>query len=204
MDNLPDATVQTAVDEVNRHGYDPDFRPFSSPYDKCLCGEMVENVPESWNAHVAVAVMTATAPLIVALELRRLADEIRAEAADPTNNWAPNEAYRAQKIFTKIRAYADELQPTDEWQPMGTAPHDGTPIVVTYGPGETAKVQWADERRCMLADVAPGAGTAGPGWEDADNHLTLDDEPQGWKAISASMHPSPSGVPLLRTEPETD
>jgi hypothetical protein len=43
-------------------------------------------------------------------ELERMAERIRVEAADPLNQWRPNETYRAQKIFALLRDRAAELR----------------------------------------------------------------------------------------------
>ena len=66
----------------------------------------------------AHAALEAAAPLIVADELERLADCIRAEAADPGNGWLSNETYRAGKIHAALKARAAALRsasaPTQE------------------------------------------------------------------------------------------
>jgi hypothetical protein len=77
------------------------------------------------------------------------------------------------------------------WQSMDTAPTDGTPILVLFG-GEEVEVRWAEDRVCMLAATAPGAGSFGPGWEDTANGLYTDEEPSGWR-------PVPTHVPCCAT-----
>jgi hypothetical protein len=54
--------------------------------------------------------LRAAAPLILAAELDRLADNIRAEAGDPHNGWRANETYRAQKIFGELKRRASVLR----------------------------------------------------------------------------------------------
>lgn len=66
----------------------------------------------AWLSQAYARALEAAAPLIVAAELERLAEEVRAEAADPHNDWRPNETYRAQKIFAKLRHRATELRDT--------------------------------------------------------------------------------------------
>lgn len=51
------------------------------------------------------------------------------------------------------------------------------------GPVERVAVRWAEERVCMLADTAPGAGRLGSGWEDVANALYVD-EPTHWRPIT--------------------
>ena len=63
-----------------------------------------------WNGPINAAVKAA-APLIVAAELRRIADNLRDEAGDRGNGWRANETYRAQKMFTQLRERAAELDP---------------------------------------------------------------------------------------------
>lgn len=69
-----------------------------------------------------------------------------------------------------------------DWLPMDEAPTDGSPIIGNFEHGEEVEIRWAEERRCMLASVAPGAGLFGPGWEDTYNGLYMDD-PQSWRPV---------------------
>lgn len=73
------------------------------------------------------------------------------------------------------------LRDDPPWLPMETAPHDGSTIVGLYENGDEVELSWASEgRTCMLASVAPGAGTFGPGWEDIENRLVAD-TPIAWR-----------------------
>lgn len=78
------------------------------------------------------------------------------------------------------------------WQPMDTAPTDGTPILGYYGADEVVAIRWAESRECMLASVAPGAGLFGPGWEDVANGLYVDD-PVSWAPITDENDTTPEG-----------
>jgi hypothetical protein len=80
---------------------------------------------------------------------------------------------------TAIRPGADRAG-LDIWRPMDTAPRDGTEIRGYFDPDEIVPIRWSEQRRCMLGDVAPGAGVYPPGWEDVANGLPVDD-PQSWK-----------------------
>lgn len=64
-------------------------------------------------------------------------------------------------------------------QPMETAPRDGTPIIGLYDGDGDCMIRWAEDRQCMLAGIAGGNGYFGPGWEDCENHLIVD-EPIAW------------------------
>lgn len=77
-------------------------------------------------------------------------------------------------------------KPDREWRPMDEAPHDGTEILGWYGPDEIVRIRWAEERRCMLASVAPGAGLFGPGWECVAESLIVED-PLKWRAASVAQ-----------------
>jgi hypothetical protein len=78
---------------------------------------------------------------------------------------------------------------TPSVEPIDTAPQDGTPIIGVYGtdPREECELRWAEERHCVLASVAPGAGLFGPGWEDTLNGLAAED-PLWWRPVSGGEH----------------
>lgn len=63
---------------------------------------------------------------------------------------------------------------------MRNAPKDGSIIIGVYHDGEI-EIKWSNDRRCMLASVAPGAGIFPPGWEDIENGLPID-EPLSWRS----------------------
>lgn len=73
-----------------------------------LPSDAVHLAPEADRSRTLAALLDRT----IAAELDRQADEIRAEAGDPGNGWRPNETYRAQKIFTKLRDRAGWLRAT--------------------------------------------------------------------------------------------
>lgn len=66
------------------------------------------------------------------------------------------------------------------WQPMNTAPKDGSTIEANYGTiqkPETALICWSQKPVCMLG---PRCGTFPPGWAtsiegDTDNNLPMDE-----------------------------
>lgn len=66
------------------------------------------------------------------------------------------------------------------WLNMADAPTDGTVIEGYYGPNEIVRVRFAEDRVCMLAGIAPGAGQFGEGWEDEANGLYAND-PLAWR-----------------------
>lgn len=66
------------------------------------------------------------------------------------------------------------------WLPMETAPRDGTEILGLVH-DEPVLMRWAEERRCMLAYTAPGAGLFDAGWEDVENSLVIWDGVQAWR-----------------------
>jgi hypothetical protein len=67
------------------------------------------------------------------------------------------------------------------WQPMEPAPTDGTPILGLFD-GQEVEMRWSEDRVCILAGTAAGAGTFGPGWEDTTNGLYVD-EPECWRPV---------------------
>lgn len=69
------------------------------------------------------------------------------------------------------------------WQPIETAPKDGTEIIGLVD-GEEYRVRWAETRRCMLAGVAGGSGYFGPGWEDTYNGL-ISETPTHWREFDS-------------------
>jgi hypothetical protein len=62
--------------------------------------------------------------------------------------------------------------------PMESAPTD-KPFIGIYGEDEYL-IQWAEERKCMLAGIGGGNGFFGAGWEDVENRLIVD-EPDYWR-----------------------
>lgn len=67
------------------------------------------------------------------------------------------------------------------WRQMASAPTNGTEIIgLVYD--EPIRMRWAEERKCMLAGLAPGAGLFGAGWEDTLDHLVIFEEagPVAW------------------------
>lgn len=71
---------------------------------------------------------------------------------------------------------------TNAWQPMETAPEDGTEILGWYGDDDECEIRYAERRQCMLAGSGGGNGYFGPGWEDVFNGLIVD-TPIKWKEI---------------------
>lgn len=91
-------------------------------------------------------------------------------------------------IYTGVYDDTDDTLTDTDWLPMDEAPQDGTEILGWYGPDEIVRIRWAEERRCMLASVAPGAGLFGPGWECVAESLIVED-PLKWQ-------PDPDDVPF--------
>ena len=58
-----------------------------------------------------------------------------------------------------------------EWQPICTAPKDGTPIEVKHENGDIEIAQWEENRCCMLG---PRAGAYGAGWQNVEIKLPID------------------------------
>lgn len=70
-----------------------------------------------------------------------------------------------------------------EWQPMETAPKDGTYIIGLYDDGAEDIICWEEQRRCMLAWQNPGAGECGEGWESKIAGGLPVDPPKAWKPM---------------------
>lgn len=70
------------------------------------------------------------------------------------------------------------------WRHLSSAPKDGTIIEGLYESGPCL-VRWAEHRQCMLAGIGGGNGYFGPGWEDEENHLIVD-EPMAWREESGN------------------
>ncbi len=67
-----------------------------------------------------------------------------------------------------------------EWNKnINEAPKDGSTIIGLFD-GNEIQIRFAKERKCMLADVAMGAGAFGEGWEDCENGLYVDG-PEAWR-----------------------
>lgn len=71
------------------------------------------------------------------------------------------------------------------WQPMDTAPRDGSTIELAYDEDgkETCLAMWSEKPVCMLG---PRNGTFPPGWAtpieaDCDTNLPLSDPPLMWR-----------------------
>lgn len=57
-----------------------------------------------------------------AIELEKIADEIRAEAADPANTWQMGETYRAGRIYHQLRDRAALLRAAGSSSRPGAQP----------------------------------------------------------------------------------
>jgi len=73
----------------------------------------------------------------------------------------------------------------EEWQPIKTAPKDGTEIEVLFEGGEMSTAFWSDKPICMLG---PRNGTFPSGWatgheSGTDYNLPLDDFTH-WKELN--------------------
>ena len=65
------------------------------------------------------------------------------------------------------------------WYAMESAPRDGRTIL-GWIQDEPQKMRWAEQRQCMLAGIGGGNGYFGPGWEDTENNLVIQDDPILW------------------------
>ncbi len=67
------------------------------------------------------------------------------------------------------------------WQPIETAPKDGTPLRTLSADGlQEDGVYWSDERYCILG--AP-QGSRGPGWVSAELGNLPINTPIGWMPL---------------------
>jgi hypothetical protein len=76
-----------------------------------------------------------------------------------------------------------------EWQPIETAPKDGSPVEVRYSDGsEEERVYWQSEGRCCM--LGSRAGSYPPGWTSADiGHLPVEDITH-WRPLPVSEEES--------------
>ncbi|WP_027934557.1 hypothetical protein [Amycolatopsis thermoflava] len=88
------------------------------------------------------------------------------------------------ELHAKIDRIANDLKPTSGWRAMHSAPRDGTELIGRYGDQEI-RIRWSEQRVCMLAPVAAGAGQLGEGWEDVCNQLYID-APEAWKPVAGA------------------
>jgi hypothetical protein len=72
--------------------------------------------------------------------------------------------------------------------PISEAPKDGSSILGIYDDGAEIEIRWSEQRRCMLAGIGGGNGFYGPGWEDCENKLIVD-EPKFWKPFPSILSP---------------
>lgn len=70
-----------------------------------------------------------------------------------------------------------------DWQPMHSAPMDGRYIYGLYKDGSVDVVRWEEQRRCMLAGLAPGSGDCGEGWESKIAGNLPVDPPLAWRPM---------------------
>lgn len=68
------------------------------------------------------------------------------------------------------------------WREMDSAPR-WTLIEGLSDDGEVDQVEWRDNRQCMLASVAPGAGECGPGWVSKLADYLPVDPPIKWRPL---------------------
>lgn len=75
-----------------------------------------------------------------------------------------------------------------EYRDMDSAPKDGSTIIGLMPDGSECEVNFAQERTCMMAGYAGGYGYFGPGWEQTDCRLIVDD-PVAWRPYSRQPGP---------------
>lgn len=80
--------------------------------------------------------------------------------------------------ITRLKAALSEAR-ENGWQPIDTAPKDGTRIECLHADAALDVVQWEEYRCCMLG---PRAGSFPPGWQNEDR-LPVDD-PIFWRSLS--------------------
>jgi hypothetical protein len=98
-----------------------------------------------------------------------------------------------------VESWRAAPEPRTKWRPMSSAPQDGTTILGRYD-DRAIPIRWAEDRVCMLASTASGAGAFGPGWEDVDNGLYID-APEAWRP---SAVPEPPKKQMLRAPHPVD
>jgi hypothetical protein len=75
------------------------------------------------------------------------------------------------------------------WQPIETAPKDGTEIEVLSEEGDIDQVRWELTRACVLG---ARAGAYGEGWESAlAGYLPVEDRFTHWQPLSAPPASTP-------------
>lgn len=70
----------------------------------------------------------------------------------------------------------------DGWRNMSSAIMDGTVIEAMVN-GDVCLIRWTSDRVCAgTVAHTPAVGHFGPGWEDAEVHLIVDD-PEAWRPV---------------------
>ena len=84
-------------------------------------------------------------------------------------------AVALDKAADQLQRYREDLE-AQGWQPIGTAPRDGTLLRVAYG-GDFLDyedgVYWQSEDRCCV--LGPRAGALSPGWSSSEIGLPVED-----------------------------
>ncbi len=114
-------------------------------------------------------------------------DEMQAVGRDEIAKWLPRgevakpvaDQWQIARDVWRVMAAASPSVPApaiSEWQPIETAPKDGTPILLAWG-GKTRLGKWLDNSK---SPIMPWAG-----WRTPSNETSPRGEPAHWMPLPA-------------------